>query len=114
MFLVKDQIQTEPIWTAFIASAAELALRKSVPPTRPQPPDLFPRIPPIKDEMKTTCWRHGGVAVPLVVPPRERFDGARSGLSPVCRFVAVPTVVASTAVNSGDMRSNAVLDDTLA
>ena len=77
MFLVKDQIPTEPLWTAFIASAAELTLRKAVPPTRPLPPDLFPKIPPIREEMKTTCWRHGGVAVPLVVPPRERFGGAR-------------------------------------
>ena len=78
LFLVKDQIHTEPLWTAFIASAAELTLRKNVPPTRPNPPDLFPKISPIKEEMKTTCWKHGGVAVPLVVPPRERYDGACS------------------------------------
>ena len=83
LFLVKDQIHTEPLWAAFIASAAELTLRKNVPPTRPNPPDLFPKISPIKEEMKTTCWKHGGVAVPLVVPPRERYDGARSRFPPL-------------------------------
>lgn len=75
MFLVKGKIPTEPIWTAFIAAAAELKLRQAVPPTRPGPPDLFPTIPPHQEERTTKCWAHGGMAVPLVVPPRPQYSG---------------------------------------
>lgn len=42
MFLVRDQIPTEPIWTAFIAAAAELSLRHPVPPTAPADPEFLP------------------------------------------------------------------------
>ena len=76
MFLVGETIPTEPIWAAFMASAAELELQKRIPPTRPGPPNLFPEIPRHEAELETTCWRHGGITVPLVVPPRPRFRGA--------------------------------------
>jgi hypothetical protein len=75
LFLVKGPIPTEPVWTAFIASAAELQLRKEVPPTRPAFPKLFPALPRLDEEVNAKCWRHGGVAVPLGVPPRPQYTG---------------------------------------
>jgi hypothetical protein len=76
MFLVNGAIPTEAIWTAFIASAAELTLRRSVPPARPGPPALFPELKPDRAQMQTKCWAHGGMVVPLTVSPRKRFKGA--------------------------------------
>jgi hypothetical protein len=75
MFLVKGPIPTEPIWTAFIASAAELELRKRVPPTRPAFPELFPEVDRVESEVNANCWSHGGIAVPLGVPPRPQYTG---------------------------------------
>ena len=76
MFLVKGEIPTEAIWTAFIASAAELTLRRTVPPTRPSPPQLFPELKADPNQLKSKCWAHGGAIVPLTVPPRPKFKGA--------------------------------------
>lgn len=42
LFLVRHHIPTEPIWTAFMASAAELTLKQHVAPTAPAPPPLLP------------------------------------------------------------------------
>ena len=90
LFLSKGPIQTEPIWTAFIASAAELELRKAVPPARPAQPELFPEVPRSQEEVDAKCWGHGGMAVPLVVPPRPQYAGMhpralRSGAPPPFR-----------------------------
>lgn len=74
MFLVKSVIPTEPIWTAFIASAAELKLRQPVPHTRPRPPALLPEIS--HPEAHETCWKHGGPMTNFGVPPRKEFQGA--------------------------------------
>lgn len=81
LFLAKGPIQTEPIWTAFIASAAELELRKAVPPARPAQPDMFPEVPRSQEEVDAKCWAHGGMAVPLVVPPRPQYAGAQPARS---------------------------------
>lgn len=74
MFLVKSVIPTEPIWTAFIASAAELKLRRAVPHTRPAPPSLLPDI--VHPESDEDCWKYGGPMTKYGVPPRKEFQGA--------------------------------------
>ena len=56
LFLTKDDIPTEPIWTAFITAAAELTLRVRVPPPAPPPVQLLPAIPEHTDEVEATCW----------------------------------------------------------
>jgi hypothetical protein len=56
LFLVKDAIPTEPIWTAFISAAAELTLRRSVKPSRPAPPELLPELPLHTEGMARKCW----------------------------------------------------------
>jgi hypothetical protein len=56
LFLVKDDIPTEPVWTAFFASAAELTLKLEVPSTRPSPPEVFPPVTS-KPIDNSTCWR---------------------------------------------------------
>jgi hypothetical protein len=65
LFLVRDDIPTEPIWAAFIAAAAELTLRVQVPPTRPAAPHLFPAIQRNETERKATCWAHGGPLITM-------------------------------------------------
>lgn len=75
MFLVKDKIPTEPIWAAFMASAAELTLRKGIPPTAPKSIELLPADEPTNEELATKCWGHGGMFAPFGVPPREKFEG---------------------------------------
>jgi hypothetical protein len=77
MFLVNDKIHTEPIWSAFFAAAAELALRRHVPPTRPGPPELFERIPTHTAELRANCWPHAGPIVPIRVTPRRNYQGAQ-------------------------------------
>lgn len=57
LFLVVDAIATEPVWAAFIASAAELKLREAVPPTQPSPPPLLPHLTPIS--ANATCESTG-------------------------------------------------------
>ena len=94
MFLVKDKIPTEPIWSAFMVSAAELRLRRAIPPSRPAPPALFPDLPPNDGELASKCWRHGGMVVPLVVPPRPKFKGASCAV--VVELVAKLDVCASS------------------
>lgn len=42
LFLAQDKIPTEAIWTAFFTSAAELALRRNIPPTRPLRHPMLP------------------------------------------------------------------------
>jgi hypothetical protein len=74
LFLVDADIATEPVWAAFIAAAAELALRRGVSPTRPAPPRLFPDIPQHTSELNTQCWAHGGPLVKIQLTPR-RTDG---------------------------------------
>ena len=65
LFLVRNKIPTEPIWAAFIAAAAELTLKLTVPPTAPADPHLFPSsreatgAPPM-------CRGH------YLAPPREK------------------------------------------
>jgi hypothetical protein len=48
LFLARDEIHTEPIWTAFFAAAAELSLQKRVPATNPLHhhvlPTQFPEV----------------------------------------------------------------------
>eukprot|EP00892_Ulva_mutabilis_P004537 jgi/Ulvmu1/2455/UM136_0007.1 len=75
MFLVKSVIPTESIWTAFIASAAELKLRRPVPHTRPHPPTLLPEVTHSEADMSEQCWRHGGPMTNFGVPPRQEFQG---------------------------------------
>lgn len=78
MFLVKSVIPTESIWTAFIASAAEMTLRQPVPHTRPPPPTLLPEIVHSEADMSAECWKHGGPMTNFGVPPRQEFQGAAS------------------------------------
>jgi hypothetical protein len=75
LFLVKNSIPTEPIWTAFIASAAELTLRRGIAPTNPRPGTLLPEDVPTEEELNTKCWEHGGILANFGVPPREPFRG---------------------------------------
>ena len=75
LFMTNNRIPTEPVWTAFIASAAELTLRKRVPPTQPSLPHLLPPIDSSSEELGTTCWDHGGDLIPFGVQPRESFKG---------------------------------------
>lgn len=42
LFLVRNQIPTEPIWSAFIAAAAELSLKHPVPAPAPTDPPFLP------------------------------------------------------------------------
>ena len=82
MFLIKSVIPTESIWTAFIASAAELQLRSSVPHTRPEPPDLLPEIK--HPDTGQNCWNNSGPFYSFGVPPREQFQGMHPlALSPL-------------------------------
>lgn len=76
MFLVKSEIPTEPVWTAFIASAAELTLRRRVPPPRPGLPDLLPKIPPHVDDLKRNCWAYDGDHLYLGVSWWPDYAGA--------------------------------------
>lgn len=72
LFLAKDVIPTEPIWTAFIAAAAELRLR-TVPPLSPHTPsDLLPQVPLIAKELAAVCWKHS----------KQAFFAGGSGRSP--------------------------------
>ena len=87
MFLVKNQIPTEPIWAAFMASAAELTLRKGIPPTAPKPVELLPEDEPTGEELGTKCWAHGGLFAPFGVPPREKYEGTLQALPPLPRFL---------------------------
>lgn len=75
MFMTPSNIPTEPIWTAFIASAAELTLRKRIPPTQPTPKKLLPKIMPDKKELESTCWKHEGKLMPFGVHPRVSYSG---------------------------------------
>ena len=56
MFLVRDRIPTEPIWTAFIAAAAELKLLMHVPPPAPHPTRLLHAISEHTADLNATCW----------------------------------------------------------
>lgn len=76
MFLIKSVIPTESIWTAFIASAAEMKLRRPVPHTRPGPPDVLPDID--HPDANENCWMYGGPLAKFGVPPREQFQGVLS------------------------------------
>ena len=42
LFLARDEIHTEAIWTAFFATAAELTLKRNVPPTAPLKAPILP------------------------------------------------------------------------
>eukprot|EP00892_Ulva_mutabilis_P004681 jgi/Ulvmu1/2585/UM014_0036.1 len=76
LFLVQEEIPTEPIWTAFIAAAAGLQRRQRVPPTQPDPPRLLPKIPEDPIEINSKCWRHGGPFNTFSSnPPRQPFTG---------------------------------------
>lgn len=67
LFLARDAIPTEPLWAAFIASAAELSPLVRAPPTRPRPPAP---LPPISQEDFTPDCRGG-----MPARPREPFLG---------------------------------------
>jgi hypothetical protein len=75
MFLVNAEIYTEPIWAAFIASAAELTLRRHVPPTRPAPPQLFPDIPEHVKQHNSKCWTHGEPIYRIYEAAKQRSVG---------------------------------------
>ena len=78
LFLVQDRIPTEPIWAAFIASAAELQLKTRVPPTRPKQPDYFAEVEVPPEERELKCWRHGGKVTGRagLMGPKEPYQGA--------------------------------------
>lgn len=76
LFLAQDKIPTEPIWTAFIAAAAEVRRKQRVPPTQPVPAKLLPPIQEDQEELASQCWRHGGPFNTFSSnPPRQPFKG---------------------------------------
>ena len=75
LFLVLDQIPTEPVWTAFIASAAELSLRARVPPTQPSLPRLLPPLEANVSNLNASCWSHGQTLT-LHMHPRASHSGS--------------------------------------
>lgn len=68
LFLVRDKIQTEPIWAAFIASAAELSPQFWVPPTAPSRPATLPRMH--HEDIAGECTGQ------MKARPRKRFTGS--------------------------------------
>jgi hypothetical protein len=78
LFLVKVRIPTEPIWTAFIASAAELSLVDRVPPPAPRPPTLLPSTRQISGESPQCQGRYA-------VPTRVREKGSAHPI-PACHL----------------------------
>lgn len=77
LFLAQDQIPTEPIWTAFLAAAAEVRRKQRVPPTQPDPATMLPPIQSDPEELNSQCWKHGGPFNTFSPnPPRNPFKGA--------------------------------------
>jgi hypothetical protein len=88
LFLVKDVIPTEPIWTAFIAAAAELRLRTVPPPTPHAPPDWLPEVPLLAKELAAVCWKHSKQAFFAGGSGRPPFLGAQAASAVLWKYGA--------------------------
>lgn len=75
LFLVTEEIHTEPIWAAFLASAGELSLRQRVAPTQPSAPDVFAPVNSNDSYIDAECWKFGW-SVPLHYPAPTPHVGA--------------------------------------
>ena len=91
LFLARDNIHTEGIWTAFFASAAELSLKHSVPPTAPLHHPILPtKYAASFCEARTSWdieqlkqWEQGALILLLiaVIPTAYAFTGKENTLT---------------------------------
>jgi hypothetical protein len=74
MFLAVNSIPTEPIWTAFMLSAAEVTLKQNVPAPAPRRPRTLP--PPREQDLQARCMADGQDHGTWAHGQRIKFHGA--------------------------------------